>query len=77
MKKQQFFTFFHLLALFLPTLDPCNFVSFYRILLKFGMLIPLIAIYFCYYQCYYQLSKAKKLFKKNHFLGIFFTFKGA
>ena len=76
-QKQQFFTFFHIFAHFLQTLDLHNFANFYWILLKFGMQISLIALNFFHFQCCYQLSKAKKLLGKNQFFCIFFTFKGA
>ena len=36
------------------------------------MLIPLIAIYFFYFQCCYQLSKAKKLLGENVYIFIKF-----
>ena len=75
--KTAIFHIFPIFAHFLQTLDLYNFVNFHWILLKFGMLIPLIAFYFFYFQWCYQLSKAKKLLGKNQFFSIFFTFKGA
>ena len=69
-RKKQFFTLFLIFCNYRPTWSPDDFFIFYWIFLKFGMLVSLIAFYFFYFQCCYQLSKAKKLLKKKHvFLG--------
>ena len=64
------FSYFH--RFFLQTFDLHNFLNFHWILLKLSMLIPLIAIYFFYFQCCYQLSKAKKLLGENVYIFIKF-----
>ena len=76
MKKQQFFKFFHLLAHFLQTLDPCNFVSFYRILLKLGMLISLIVIYFFTFNFIINYQMQKSYSRKIKFLAFFSLLRG-
>ena len=64
LKKHQYFTIFLIFCNFLPIWNPNNFFTFYWILLKLSMLIPLIAFYFLNFQCCYQLPIEKKLFKK-------------
>ena len=63
-KKNQFFTIFLIFCNFLPIWNPYDFLTFYWILLKLGMLIPPIALNFSYFQCCNQLFKAKKFYKK-------------
>ena len=72
-EKKSNFHIFHIFHPFLLTLDHYNFFNFHLNKLKFGMLIPLIKFYFSYFQWCFQLSKWKKLLRKNIFKNAFFS----
>ena len=70
------FSYFHP---FLQTLTLHNFVNFHWILLKFGMLIPLIAFYFFQFNVITNYQKQKSCLRKIFFFllsGHFFRFFG-
>ena len=51
-----------------------NFVSFQYFLTKFGMQVPYIKQSFLFHSCYINLSKTKKLLRKNKNFFNFFIF---
>ena len=77
-KNSNFSYFFIFSPILLQTLDLDNFVEFYWVLLKLGMLIPLDAFYFFFLpSMLLQLSKAKQLLGENVYILFKFRVKYA